>query len=276
VNPVSLGLRGDILTVVHMNNDPRQDTSNSLPDYRTFRVTPQGKLIAIPHGVRTVPRGSNPTDARVSPFGPFVFGADFFAGVLQSFVIEPNGRLEQHAPLPLPSSEYTGPNLNAPRLPLGLQVHPRWPILYVGFVTINRLGVYQYDGQGNLSFVASVPNSGAAICWLAINRAGTRLYSSNTGDNSVSVYDLANPFAPVEIQKVTLKGPGNPLQLTLDREERFLHVVSQRAVPSVPVGEGNVLHVLRVNADGTLAEVAASPTTLSAPVGTRSQGVVAF
>jgi 6-phosphogluconolactonase (cycloisomerase 2 family) len=259
-----------------MNNDPRQNTSRSLPDYRTFRVSPNGKLIAVPHSVITVPHGSNPSQALISPLGPFVFGADFLGGVLQSFVMERNGRLQQHSPQTLPESEFSGANINAPRLPLGLQAHPRWPIVYVGFVTINRLGVYQHDAQGKLSFVASVPSSGEAICWLAVNRTGTRLFSANTADNSISVFDLTNPFNPAEIQKVTLRGPGNPLQLALDPQDKFLHVVSQRALPSVPVGEGNVLHVLRINSDGTLVEVAGSPTTLVAPIGTRSQGVVAF
>lgn len=275
VNPVSVGLADDLLTVVNKNQDPNQDQSRSLPNYTTFRVTPHGRLIAIPHSTVSVPHGSSPTQALVSPDEEIVFGADFMGGVLQSFILLPNGRLFQNPPQPLPASEFAGSP--APHFPLGLQVHPRRRVLYAGFVTINRLGVYTYNSSGVLSFVRTVPNSGGAICWLVANRGGTRLYTSNTGDNSVSVYDLSNPTFPVEIQHVVLNGNGNPLQLALDSSGSFLHVVSQRATPATPLGEGNVLHVLRVDpVTGLLVEAPSSPTILPVPAGTRSQGVAAL
>ncbi len=49
INPVSVGLVGNILVVVNKNEDPKQDTTHSLPNYTSFRVTPQGKLIPVPH-----------------------------------------------------------------------------------------------------------------------------------------------------------------------------------------------------------------------------------
>jgi hypothetical protein len=47
-------------------------------------------------------------------------------------------------------------------------------------------------------------------------------------------------------------------------------------VPDVTTAGNNVLHTLAVNRDGTLTEVPSSPTVLSVPEGTRSQGVVAL
>jgi 6-phosphogluconolactonase (cycloisomerase 2 family) len=136
--------------------------------------------------------------------------------------------------------------------------------------------VYQYDGSGQLTFLRSAADSGAAVCWLTVNKAGTRLYASNTGDNSISVFDLSDASHPVEIQHVTLNGVGSSFQFALDNQENFLHVVDQRSSANVPLGQGNALHVLRVNPDGTLAEVVSSPTTLALPQGTRPQGVAAF
>jgi DNA-binding beta-propeller fold protein YncE len=149
-------------------------------------------------------------------------------------------------------------------------------MLYVGFTPISRIGVYQYDARGSLTFLRTVADSGAAVCWVTVNKAGTRMYASNTGDNSISVFDLSDPAIPVELQHVVLNGPGSSFQLALDNADQFLHVVDQRAGAGTPLGQGNSLHVLRVNSDGTLAEVGSSPTILALPDGTRPQGVVAF
>ncbi|HKW98345.1 MAG TPA: hypothetical protein VJN43_11485 [Bryobacteraceae bacterium] len=274
INPVSVGWKDGILVVVNKNEDPNQNTNAALPNYTTFRVTPNGALIPIPHSALEVAPGSSPSQALTTASGRVVFSTDFLGGLLESFVIQPNGRLLRNEPQTLPDSEFAGSN--APHLPLGLAVHPQLPLLYVGFTPINRVGVYQYDASGGLKFLRSVADSGAAVCWLTVNRAGTRLYASNTGDNSISVFDLSDPAAPVEMQHLVLNGTGNSFQLALDDNGQFLHVVDQRASANIPLGQGNSLHVLQVNPDGTLAEVASSPTTLALPSGTRPQGVVAF
>src|SRR5262249_24273390 len=105
---------------------------------------------------------------------------------------------------------------------------------------------------------------------------GSRIYTANTGDNSISVYDTTfGPDEPIEIQKVTLKAKGNPFQIALDPAGKFLHVVTQRAAPTLPES-ANALHVLKVNGDGTLTEVDSSPTVLPVSEGTRPQGVAAL
>ncbi|MCC5638536.1 lactonase family protein [Nostoc sp. CHAB 5844] len=139
------------------------------------------------------------------------------------------------------------------------------------------MGVYSYDEEGNLTFIKAVPNSGIFICWIAINRAGTRLYTTNPADNSVTVYDIAkDPKTPVEIQKVTLKGPmgGGGAQLTLDSKGEFLHVVSQPATN--PPSGNNGISVLKVNPyNGTLTEVLSSPLIIPAVNNSFPQGIFA-
>ncbi len=272
VNPVSVGLAGDILTVVNKNQDINQNPVLSLPNYTTFRVLPRGELDPIPDSTIPLEQGASPSQALISPNNRFVFGADFMGGLLQSFVLKPNGHLKQNVPQGLPASEFLGST--APRFPLGLAAHPTRPLLYVGFVTISRIGVYSYDARGALTFVGTVADSGAAVCWVRVNKAGTRLYASNTGDNSITVYDLSDPLFPTEIQKVTLKGNGNCFQITLDREDKFLFVVDQNDNASLAPNDGNFLHVLKIGKDGLLTEVASSPTPLPVPAGTRPQGVI--
>jgi hypothetical protein len=170
-----------------------------------------------------------------------------------------------------------------PPVPLGLQVHPTQPILYVGFVLAGEVGVYTYDPAGHLTFVRAVTDvgdpvdglNGAGPCWLLVNAAGTRLYISNNFDNTVVVFDLTNPLNPVQIQRVVLaQGAGNasPFQLALDTREDFLHVVTQ-AVPGQNPLVANGLNVLRVAADGTLKLADFMP--LPSTDGSRPQGVAA-
>jgi 6-phosphogluconolactonase (cycloisomerase 2 family) len=122
----------------------------------------------------------------------------------------------------------------------------------------------------------SVPDSGKAPCWALVNKDGTRLYASNTGDSSISVFDISlDPTEPVEIQKVSLKTTGSCFQFALDSTGRFLHVVTQQASPKQDV-TANGLNVLAVAPDGTLSEVPSSPTLLPVPNLVRPQGVAAL
>ncbi len=276
-NPVSVGLAGDVLCVVNKDEDPSHP-GVFLPNYTSFRVTDSGRLVPVPRSTITEPLGADPSQALISPDGSLLFGADFLGGVLRTLSIGGSGRLTSLATVPLPPAQFA--DTGTPPLPLGLAVHPRKPILYAGFVTINRVGVYRYNGAGALHFLRSVPNSGHGVCWLLVNREATRLYASNTGDPSISVYDISGDAAePLEIQKVNLKvaagsNPGG-FQIALDPSEGFLHVVAQQSSPaSTPAA--NALHVLRVAGDGTLAEVPSSPTALPVPALVRPQGVVAF
>jgi 6-phosphogluconolactonase (cycloisomerase 2 family) len=272
-NPVSVGLAGNILCVVNKDQDP-DHPGVILPNYTTLRVTEEGRLLPIPNSIVFTDAGASPSQALTVPAARLLFGADFMGGLLRSFQIHHNGRLMPVEAQPLPPSEFAGTGQNP--FPLGLSVHPKRPLLYVGFVTINRMGVYQFTREGRLQFLRSVANSGQAICWVLVNRDGSRIYTTNTGDRSVSVYDSqTDATEPVEIQKVTLEGMANSFQPALDPTGQFLHVVTQRAAPTLPAS-ANALHVLRVGGDGRLTEVPSSPTVLPVSPGTRPQGVVAF
>ncbi|MGH8896601.1 MAG: lactonase family protein [Egibacteraceae bacterium] len=261
VQPVSLGLAGDRLYVVNKAEDPGRPSTDALPNYTGFLVDRAGGLSPIPQSTVTVARGASPTQALISPSGDLLFGADLLAGVLQSLRIKPDGRLEQRPPTPVDSS---------PPGPLGLAAHPTQPILYVGLPGANQLGIYAYDTAGTLRPVVNAANSGQALCWISRNHDGTRLYTSNATDNSLSVYDTTNPKAPVEIQHLALDSGGSPFQQSLDPTGQFLFVVSTNLFTQNP-GD-NVLHELTIAPDGTLKP--APPTTiLPIPPGARPAGV---
>ena len=270
-NPVSVGLAGDTLCVVNKDQNPG-GSGTGLPNYVSFHVSRHGQLDRL-DSTFFVDAGASPTQALVRPYGGRLFGADFMGGLIRSFAIGRGGSLFPTDAQPLPASLYSG--TGKPAFPLGLTLHPHEPFLYVGLVTINKLAVYRYDFRGRLHYVSAVANSGKGICWLLTNRAGTRLYSTNTADPSVSVYDIAtNPLSPVEIQKVALKTNGGGYQFALDSTESFLHVVTQQDAATKDVSS-NTLSVLQVLPGGTLVEVASSPTLLPVPNLVRPQGVAA-
>jgi 6-phosphogluconolactonase (cycloisomerase 2 family) len=275
-NPVSIGVAGDILFAVNKNGDfPR--VSNILPNYTSFHIAQDGSLLPIAGSTVSVGLGTSPTQALVVPGTNLVFGADFFGGLMQSFRFDSNGHLHQNQPVALPASEFPDPT--APRLPLGLITHPHQPLLYVGLVTINRLGVYKFDGNGYLHFVRSASNSGVAICWIRTNKSGTRLYTTNTasatGDTStISVYDISDPDAPREIQNVMLAGQGNARQFELSGDGKNLYAVTGRFSSLIPNGQGNALHVFSIGPDGMVEET--STIQLPVPAGVLSQGVAVY
>ncbi len=273
-NPVSLALTGNKMVVVNQDNDPA-NPGQFLPSYSTLQVNSSGELKPIPGAVFTVDLGSNPSQALVPPNHPsLVFGCDFLGGLLRSFQLHENGSLQQVDVQALPADEFA--LSGAPPLPLGLWSHPKHPILYVGFVTINRMGVYRYNAFGQFEFLRTVPDTGNGICWIRSNKEGTRLYTSNTADPSISVYDISvDPTEPVQIQKVVLNGMSNVYQITLDPDEEFFYAVTQRNSAMLPAS-ANALHVLKIGADGKLTEVPSSPTLLPVPASSRPQGVLAF
>ena len=197
-DPVSLGVEGDILAVVNKDQDPAQNDNLIQPNYTTFRVWPNGQLTAVENSTVSVAYGSSPSQALAASQGSFLFGADFLGGLLQSFRIDEDGRLHQNLPQALPNSIFT--DQTGAHEPLGMRTHPNLPILYVDITPISEVAVYRYDERGDLSFVRTVSDSGAAPCWAIVNHTGTRLYATNTGDNSIAVYDLTDPLDPVEIQ----------------------------------------------------------------------------
>jgi len=271
-DPVSLGLKGDILTVVNKDQDPAQNANLVQPNYTTFRVWPNGQLTAVEHSTVSVAYGSSPSQALIASRAPVVFGADFLGGLLQSLRIDEDGRLRQNLPQALPDFVFTGQT--GGHQPLGMRTHPNLRILYVDITPISEIAVYRYDERGRLFFVGTVSDSGTAPCWTVVNHTGTRLYATNTGDNSIAVYDLTDPLNPVEIQHFVMAATtGAAFSTVIDDSDEWIYVSSEQSGATATTA-ANAFHTLKVNSDGTLTEPF-SPTVL--PIGgtvpVRAQGI---
>lgn len=301
--PVSIGLSGRTLIVVNKGDELPGESGGSPPNYTSFRVKEDGRLSQVPGSQVIAPPGSSPSQALISRNGRFVFGADLFAqpfpappgfppflpplaSQLRSLRIGSDGRLTPVAgtPLNFPEAPPTPPFM------LGMEIHPRQNILYVGFVAANKVGVFTYDNSGAIHFDHSVPLTGAGACWLTVSPDGKLLYAANSISDSIDVLSLADPLHPVELQNIDLNGPKAPLppgpaptgfdttpfQLSLSPDARFLYVVNHEATADDSNPSGNALHILRVKSDGTLEELG-SPLIFPesyVPAGAHPLGIV--
>jgi hypothetical protein len=68
-DPVSVGLLGDILTVVNKAQDPAQSTDRTLPNYTTFHVDHDGTLDPVDRSTVPVAYGSSPSQALIASQG---------------------------------------------------------------------------------------------------------------------------------------------------------------------------------------------------------------
>jgi hypothetical protein len=200
-------------------------------------------------------------------------------GQLHVFQIGDASRMSEKSLIQLPetNADYKYKGLpGVPSMPLGIWSHPQAPLLYVGFVTRNELGVFRFTNEGDLHFKGSVPNSGQDICWVLPNKAGTRLYTVNNlprpelGQKAATVttYDISgeNAERPVEVGVTEVPLPGGTFtnnrnfvqpdstafQCSIDPDEKYFYVISQRInqTDENKSEEGNILHWFKIDENG--------------------------
>ena len=263
--PASLGLFDGILAsgssflvVVNKESDPNQ-VNPKQPNFQTFTMASDGTLTHNVGSQVTLPYGASPSQAAIGQ-QHLVFGMQFAGGgvvgvpsQIYSYRIRSNGTLKLNSTVQTPTGNIF----------LGEVVHPTQTILYAALPADSQIAVYQYSIPGGiLTYQTSVANPGMLACWLAINAAGTRLYSGESASNSITVYDLTNPLLPVQLQHLTLTPTTANSAVTVMRFDptgQFLYAISNSPTSSS-------LHVMNVASDGTMTETLA-PLTLPVPSG---------
>ena len=282
-NPVSIGLAGPYLVVVNKNEDPGRDMTGSKPNYTTFKIADNGTLTPVPGGTVELSTSSrSPTQALVvnnryiydGDFGSFYLPArkamwgkslnNQKPSTIRVLELSNDAKLSVIQEIQPPRGQFDG-GIDTDKdgvpdpLMFGLQAHPKEPLIYVSMVTSARLGVFEYNKNGKLKFVSSASNSGQLICWVAINKEGTRAYTTNNGSDTVSVYDLTDPRHPKEIQHLELRGYGAPYQLSLSPDEKHIYTIKHRTFDKTPIGDGGTLNILDISTDGRIVESNYSP-----------------
>lgn len=326
VAPNSLSVHGKTLLAANRNEDYHQIENlrgAAKASYVSFVIEGNGALRFV--SKIEVEGSQKPTQIHFASANPrLAFGNDFqvdvdfdgegtrsflagtkpsVQGQLHAFAVGKNSELAEHIRLQLPETnegyKYKGMP-GVPSMPLGVWSHPSKPLLYVGFVTRNELGVFHFDSEGNLHFLSSVPNSGQDICWVLPNKKGTRLYTVNNLPRSenndkaatVTTYEISGDKAekPVEVHRLQLPHPGEwftnnrnfqqpgstAFQCALDPKNKFLYVVCQRInqTDENKSEEGNFLHVMKLDDQGYPSVVQSRPLGQDGvPFRSRPQGV---
>ena len=287
--PVSLSIADGRLYVVNRGDEVQGQPATIAPTITVFEIGRRGVLTQDVDATTTLAVGLSPSQLLISPRSNLAFLDTFTPPPLNNvpganevvpFRIAADGKL-----VPIPSGGVGAPV--TPPLLLGLAEHPTQNIIYAGLTGANQVGVFTFDGGGNLKLAGTAPVQGQAPCWTLVSPDGKILYTVDTGTNSVGVFSLANPLHPAQIQEFVLGGPQNPtnnpaapsettdFEFALDPSGKALYVIDHQTDDAGNFPQGNALHVLTVAADGTLSEGTGSPLFLppGIPAGAEPQGV---
>ncbi|QEH39243.1 Lactonase, 7-bladed beta-propeller (plasmid) [Aquisphaera giovannonii] len=287
--PVSLSIANGRLYVVNRGNEVQGQAGTVAPSITVFKIGPLGTLRQDVAATTSLRQGLSPSQLLISSRSNLAFLDTFTPPPLNSvpganevvpYRISADGKL-----VPAPGGGVGAPV--TPPLLLGLAEHPTRNIIYAGLTGAGRVGVFTYDGGGNLKLAGTAPVEGGAPCWSLVGPDGRFLYTVDTGTNSVGVFSLADPLRPAQVQEFALGGPQNPsgnpsdprettdFEFALDPTGDALYVINHSTDAAGHFPQGNALHVLTVAADGTLSEGAGSPRFLppGIPAGAAPQGV---
>ena len=271
--PASVSVSGDTAIVANKAQDGVRNLEADHPNYVTFHIGPDGSLAQFGPTI-TAPLKNSPTDVNVAPDGKFILGTEE-GGPFRAFELGSGGLVSgSNSPLEPDVSIFPAGLDPSKRWGLGIADSPAEKVVYIGMATVNKIAVYSYDDTGRLTFIRAVPLPGAVLpCWLHLNAAGTRLYTANAGNNTMSVLDTSNPTDPRAMQTIDLHANGNPWDFSIDPTGKLIFLIDPRARMNVPPGEGQGLHTLLINSDGTLTEPSYSPAPVPAALGQNPYGM---
>jgi 6-phosphogluconolactonase (cycloisomerase 2 family) len=290
--PVSLSIANGRLYVVNRGDEVQGQTGSIAPSITVFDIGHKGVLTQDVAATTTLSVGLSPSQLLISSDSKSAFLDTFTPPPLNNvtganevvpFQVVANGKL-----IPVSSGGIGAPV--TPPLLLGLAQHPTKNIIYAGLTGASQVGVFTFDGSGNLKLEDTVPVQGKGPCWATVSANGEFLYTVDTGTNSVGVFSLADPLHAVQIQEFVLGGPQNPtgdpaaarettdFEFALSPSGNTLYVIDHQTDAAGNFPQGNALHVLAVAPDGTLSESASSPLFLPSdiPAGADPQGVAAI
>jgi 6-phosphogluconolactonase (cycloisomerase 2 family) len=236
--PASIAYQDDArsgsTTMVIANKDSDPFQTASAPNFTTFALDSTGVPTWNSNSTLTLPAGSSPWQFVMPKHSNSFFSILFTGNAIDTLRLSRAGQIRITGSLPT-DAENGGGVLN-----------PKSNTLYVTVPVPRLINVMSYDATYNLSLVQTLDDPGHAPCWATTNRAGTRLYITETPSGTLSVYDVSAPLAPVLLQHLELAGSTKPYptHLRFDPSETFLYVLNRHGR----------LHVFDVASDGTLQE----------------------
>jgi 6-phosphogluconolactonase (cycloisomerase 2 family) len=237
--PASIGYQDNALgngvsMMIVANKDSDFYQTQTAPNFTTFAVSSGGVLTKGP--TLTLPAGSSPAHVLVKQGAKQYFFGIIFAGTksINSYKLTRTGAMSLINSVGLAGQ------------PVGGAFSPISRGIYVTVPPQGLVSLVNYDPFANLSLFKSVADPGVAVCWAAVNKAGTRMYTGETVSGTVTVWDVSNPpRTPTVLQTLLMSGTSPyPTMVQLDPTEKFLYVLDRQGT----------VHVLDVATDGTISE----------------------
>jgi len=280
--PVSIAQWQQLIIVLNKSNDPVQPSSLP-PNYSVFTLGSNGAL--TPVSKMDVRDGISPGQVLASRTGPFVYGANTWgfnytppAVRLNLFSINTDGVLTNGPDAPSIDAQAPGA--------LGLCQSWRQNVLYMAFPFSDHFSYYDMNTTtGALTHVGDTYARPGCSRFCSDN-GNYRLFTANTTENSVSMFDITDARTPRKTGDLSLK-QGGPVyntqyygsstssacvSLATSSNDQLLYIVSQHTNPDLSIGNYNYLHVLHIGGDSDLQELE-EPVQLPVPNDFRPRGL---
>ena len=244
--PVSVAVHGNLIYVVN---------AGGTPNIQGFFVeSSSGHLIQIPGSSQPLPGGASagPGQIGFSPDGDVLVVTEKSTNQIDTWTITDEG---------LPVNGKVTVSHGA--VPFGF-TFVRRDVALITEAKPSAVSSYETNDDGTLELISgTVPDNGAANCWIAATKSNRYAYVTNTGSGTISSY-LISADGSLSLLNATaaVTGPGTaPIDFALSNESHFLFVRE---------GAKGVLGGFRVEADGSLTAVG---TVSGVPAG--AQGLAA-
>jgi 6-phosphogluconolactonase len=176
-NPISVTIHGRLVYVLNDGSD----------DVFGLRLTPVGKLKPINDSITGLSgAGIAPAQVEFTPDGRQLVVTEKNTNLIDVFPVRTNGRL-------------SAPNVQASEgmTPFGFAFDPQGRLVvseaFGGAPRASALSSYAVAADGSLRTIsASVPDFQAAACWVVVTPDGRFAYTTNTGSNNVSGYEIGS------------------------------------------------------------------------------------
>jgi 6-phosphogluconolactonase len=213
MQPISVASRGDWVYVLN---------AGGTPNVTTFRIGFGGRLVMVPNSTRPVPGGANsgPAQVGVTPDGETLVVTEKNTNQIDLFPLDGYGHMSASASFP-----------SSGAVPFGF-TFGRHGTLIVSEAPASAVSSYRIQGPDDnptlQTITASLPDSGAAACWVAADPSGRFAFVSNSGTSTISSLAVS-PSGALQLLESAAANTGSgtaPIDLALTRDGRFLYVIS--------------------------------------------------
>jgi 6-phosphogluconolactonase (cycloisomerase 2 family) len=188
-----------------------------------------------------------PLGVLVDPNDQFVFASDAYEGTLSGFLVGTGGTLTALSGSPFPFQ--SGIPANSP---YAITVYPTGGYLYItdsGYAG-NTVTAYSYDSAGTLMELATPLAVGTAPRSVAIDPSGRFLYVANTGDGTVTAFNIDAKARTLGLIGTLATGGGastTTTAVTVDPSGQYVYVAN---------GDGGSVSAFSINeTSGALTEI---------------------